>query len=158
MNFLKKAHNVQASISFSVKAVPTEQNGYIGIVEGSIYDEHGSITDFSTADAVSSDSTRPEDILNKAKESVAELLLQRAQPTYPSPAQHQAFPSPTKQDKAKSNGGGTKPASDKQKEVIISKCEKLRKNPDDICQNVCGKPLHKLRGQDAHEVIQSLIH
>ncbi len=158
MSFPQQRNHMHSSISFSVKEVPTKQNGLVGIVEGTVSDGNETITDFGVADATSSNSTQPGDILDKAKENVTDILLQREQSVAPTPAQRQSFPSSTRQDKAKSNGGGTKPASDKQIEMIISKCKKLRHNPDDICQEFCGKPLDKLRGQDAHEIIQKLLH
>ena len=57
---------------------------------------------------------------------------------------------------AKANGGGTKPASHKQKDLIVDMCSKRGKNPDAIASEQFGKPLDDLQGAEANTIIQML--
>lgn len=53
-------------------------------------------------------------------------------------------------------GGGTKPVSQKQRQVIETLCQQRGISPDSVYHDLCDRPLADLRGQDAHKVIQSL--
>ena len=55
------------------------------------------------------------------------------------------------------NGGGHKPISDKQKQLIYDKARKQYKNPDDIAWDHCGKPVGELTGSEANSLIRTLI-
>ncbi len=59
-------------------------------------------------------------------------------------------------DKSKFNGGGSKPASDKQINWIENSARKNGGSGDALAQEKFGKYIHQLTGSEAHELIGEL--
>ena len=59
-------------------------------------------------------------------------------------------------DKAKANGGGSKPATDKQKTFLINLCIAKAQDPEAMAQQMFGKSVNELQGQEANKIIQAL--
>ena len=75
--------------------------------------------------------------------------LQPAQiPTYPSNSART-----DSSDKSKMNGGGNKPISEKQLNLIKTRASQKDTDPESLAQNKFGKSLTKLNGSEAHEII-----
>jgi hypothetical protein len=53
-------------------------------------------------------------------------------------------------------GGGSKPASQKQQDVISKLCAKNNMDCKTFIQSTCGKEIHQLQGNEAHNLIQFL--
>ena len=56
-------------------------------------------------------------------------------------------------DKAKMNGGGNKPISEKQLNLIKTRASQKDTDADSLARNKFGKSLAKLSGSEAHEII-----
>ncbi len=167
MQYQRSAYNAQSNFIFTVREVPTPHNALVGVVEATICNGTQSITDFGIADVKSAGSNKPVDILQKARELAEHAVLQRQQiaqaaysPQYSqssNTASRHSFTAAQGSPMGKANGGGTKPASQKQKEMIEGKCREKGINPDDLSQELCQRSLNDLRGQDANIVIQHLV-
>lgn len=53
-------------------------------------------------------------------------------------------------------GGGTKPVSQKQRQVIETLYQQRGISPDSVYHDLCDRPLADLRGQDAHKMIPAV--
>ena len=59
-------------------------------------------------------------------------------------------------DKSSMNGGGNKPASEKQLNFLYSQASRAKENLEDIVRQKFGKDIGDLTGSEAHELIRSL--
>ncbi len=76
---------------------------------------------------------------------------------YPSQAtKRNQYNSNPMDDKSKFNGGGNKPASDKQINWIENSARKNGGSGDALAQEKFGKYIHQLTGSEAHELIGEL--
>lgn len=55
------------------------------------------------------------------------------------------------------NGGGNRPISEKQIDLIRNKAEKRNEDADKLAEQLYHKPLNGLTGAEAHSIIQKLI-
>ncbi len=150
MNDSSKQH-----ISFSLVQVPSQNNGHVAIVSAT----NAARADFGAADPSSAGTNNIEDILNLARERAAVRVLKHenlhTNVSLP-PTQGQSLQTQPPIPKEKNNGGGSKPASEKQRDMIAGQCRKRGIEPNELCHTVCNRPLHELQGQDAHAIIQHL--
>ncbi len=157
-------------ISFEVAQSPTQENEHLAIVNAVSPNRK----DFGTASAQSDATNNREQLIALARERALQNVSShqcsqnpiqpsptqtsnfapQSQPQYP--PQAQAYPH-YPEDKNKHNGGGNKPASEKQLDMIRGKCSRLRVSPDTVCREVCNRSLNELCGSEADAVIKSLM-
>ncbi len=150
------------SVSFTIEQIPSKENEQLAVVKVTVYSETIEISNFGTASAFSANTYDNESILNMAKQRAAELVHLTSTQVAPTVATTSIPISPSHQTssssfyKEKNNGGGSKPASEKQRDMIAGQCRKRGIEPNELCHTVCNRPLHELQGQDAHAIIQHL--
>lgn len=143
------------TMSFSITQMPSQENGGLAVVSATLSNGTMTRTDFGTAMGNNTDGrTNHEETINRARQQARERILQVCA------TQQQTMPLPTSSQEnhsvQKNVGGGSKPASDKQKKVIIDKCAKNGLNPEDISRKICQRSFEELQGQDAHKLMQHL--
>ena len=156
------------SMNTDILQIPSEQNKYHAVAKHTVTFKSGESYS-AIGSALPDDKTSSLDTLEKAQEfalrdafylahqarrKVANYgqqidSLQPAQiPTYPSnPARTDSI------DKSKMNGGGSKPISEKQLNLIKTRASQKDTDADSLARNKFGKSLAKLSGSEAHEII-----
>ena len=145
--------NASNSINVHVLQIPNDQNGKTAIVSASLVLPDGRVV----SDICSVSPCSPfenEDTLEIAKSRVLNAVKQKAEPNI----QHHQQPSTNaiQDDKSQFQGGGDKPATDKQIFLIQKLAEESGKNAEQLCVAKCGKSLSALTGRGADSVIKYL--
>lgn len=145
--------DVSNSISVHVLQLPNDKNEKIAIVSASIVMPDGRIV----SDVCSASPRSPfenEDTLEIAKNRVINVVKQKAE----SYIQNQQQPSRNaiQDDKSRFQGGGDKPATDKQIFLIQKLAEENGKEAKQLCLAKFGKSLSALMGREADLLIKSL--
>lgn len=141
------------SIAVHVLQIPTDQNGKTAIVSASLVMPDGRVIN----DVCSVSPRSPfenEDTLELAKNKVINAVKQKAEPYIKN---HQNISQNSSlDDKSKFQGGGDKPASDKQTYLIQKLSEEAGKNADQLSLAKFGKSLSELTGREADSLIKYL--
>lgn len=157
------------SISCKPLQVPSESNQHMAIVEASLKTDALEITEFGTASAASCNTNDFQVILDKARHNAQEHIqasYSQAIGTKPQEqiqSKHQESLPPLAgmnnsipTDTSKLNGGGNKPASSKQTDLIEKLAHKQHTSADTLSQSMYNKPLQDLTGAEADAVIKKL--
>lgn len=153
--------------TFKVKEIPNELNGMVGIVEASVKINNQQRTDFGVSSESSINSKDVSAILADAKQNAIQNIQNNPfrcdmlqdvshMNLLDSNDLKKASPIPRKYNKHKSRGGGNKPASQKQQDLIKNLCARKSLDPNDECAKMNAN-LKSLTGQQASDIIQSLI-
>ena len=141
------------SIAVHVLQIPTDQNGKTVIVSASLVMPDGRVIN----DVCSVSPRSPfenEDTLELAKNKVINAVKQKAEPYIKN--NQNISQNSSLDDKSKFQGGGDKPASDKQTYLIQKLSEEVGKNADQLCLAKFGKSLSELTGREADSLIKYL--
>lgn len=144
---------ISDAINVHLIQIPTDKNGNTAIVSANLV-----MTDGRVISDVCSISPRSpfekEDTLELAKKNVINSIKQKAEPYIKN---HQNISqNGFRDDKSNFQGGGDKPASQKQIFLIQKLSEKSGKNAEQICISTFEKQLSTLSGREAHSLIQYL--
>ena len=145
--------NISSEISTYVLQIPNDQNGNVAIVSASIVMPNGKvITDVASV-------YRPSilgggDPIETARKAVLESIGQKAKGCI----KDSTIPSQnvTQDDKNKFQGGGDKPASDKQISLIEKLSQEYGQYPERLSSSQFGKHLSALSGREADSLIKFL--
>lgn len=156
------------SMNTDILQIPSEQNKYHAVAKHTVTFKSGESYS-AIGSALPDDKTSSIDALEKAQEFAFQNAFDLArqsrrklgnysqqtdslQPTQPS-----TYPSNTARtdsmDKAKMNGGGNKPISEKQLNLIKTKASQKDTDAESLARNKFGKSLAMLSGSEAHEII-----
>ena len=141
------------SIAVHVLQIPNDQNSKTAIVSASLVMPDGRVIN----DACSVSPRSPfekEDTLELAKNKVINAIKQKAEPYIKN--NQNISQNASQDDKSKFQGGGDKPASDKQTYLIQKLSEEAGKNADQLCLAKFGKSLSELTGREADSLIKYL--
>lgn len=167
-NSLERSIKVQVkSTSSKPFQIPTESNQHMGIVEVSLKINNLKITDFGMASAASCNTNDPQVILDEARHNAQERVTQAAYSLFNPQENMQQKPpevlpslagmnNSTPVDASKMNGGGNKPASSKQTDLIEKLAHKQHTSADTVSQSMYNKLLQDLTGAEADAVIKKL--
>ena len=145
--------DVSNSIAVHVLQIPNDQNGNTAIVSASLVLPDGRVV--SDICSVSPRSTfEKKDTLEIAKNKVINAVKQKAEPCIQN--HQQPSRNTIQDDKSQFQGGGDKPATDKQIFLIQKLAEESGKNAEQLCVAKCGKSLSALTGRGADSVIKYL--
>ena len=145
--------HISNSIAVHVLQIPNDKNGRTAIVSASLV-----MTDGRVISDVCSEYPRSpfenEDTLEIAKNRVINAVKQKAE----SYIQNHQQPSRNaiQDDKSQFQGGGDKPATDKQIFLIQKLAEENGKDAKQLCLAKFGKSLSTLMGREADLLIKSL--
>ena len=144
---------ISDAINVQVLQLPNDKNGRTAIVSANII-----MTDGRVISDVCSESPRSpfenEDTHEQAKNQIINSIKQKAEPYIKN---HQQPPrNAIQDDKSQFQGGGDKPATDKQIFLIQKLAEESGKNAEQLCVAKCGKSLSALTGRGADSVIKYL--
>ena len=156
------------SMNTDILQIPSEQNKYHAVVKHTVTFKSGESYS-AIGSALPDDKTSSIDTLEKAQELAlcdAFYLAHQARRKVANygqqidslrPAQIPTYPSNSARtdsmDKAKMNGGGNKPISEKQLNLIKTRASQKDTDADSLARNKFGKSLAKLSGSEAHEII-----
>jgi len=145
--------NASNSINVHVLQIPNDQNSKTAIVSASLVMPDGRVV----SDVCSVSPRSPfekEDTLEIAKNKVINAVKQKAE----SYIQNHQQPSRNaiQDDKSQFQGGGDKPATDKQIFLIQKLAEENGKDAKQLCLAKFGKSLSALMGREADLLIKSL--
>ena len=156
------------SMNTDILQIPTEQNKYHAVAKHTVTFKSGESYS-AIGSTFSGDKTSSIDTLEKAQEfafqNAFDLARQarRIVPHYSQqtdslqPAQIPTYPSnparPDSIDKSKMNGGGNKPISEKQLNLIKTRASQKDTDAESLARNKFGKSLARLSGSEAHEMI-----
>lgn len=153
----------------TVEQVPAPDNGHTAICSVEVDTSRGKFSDFGVATPnIIGGSTDTGELLGEAANQGTRKALGMALVTHQVQPVLDITPAPLKQlpsngqqtqqnlNRRSSNGGGSKPASEKQVSWIQSLCLKGFVAPEAMAQKICGKPMAALTGSDANKMIQSL--
>ena len=145
--------NISDSITVHVLQIPNDQNGKTAIVSASLVMPDGRVV----SDVCSVSPRSPfenENTLELAKNRVINAVKQKAEPYIKN---HQNISQRDSQDdKSQFQGGGDKPATDKQIFLIQKLAEENGKDAKQLCLAKFGKSLSTLMGREADLLIKSL--
>lgn len=144
---------ISDAINVQVLQLPNDKNGRTAIVSANII-----MTDGRVISDVCSESPRSpfenEDTLELAKNKIINSIKQKAEPYIKN---HQNISQRDSQDdKSQFQGGGDKPATDKQIFLIQKLAEENGKDAKQLCLAKFGKSLSTLMGREADLLIKSL--
>lgn len=145
--------HISNSIAVHVLQIPNDQNGKNAIVSASLVLPDGRVV----SDICSVSPRSPfenEDTLELAKNKILNAVKQKAE----SYIQNHQQPSRNaiQDDKSQFQGGGDKPATDKQIFLIQKLAEENGKDAKQLCLAKFGKSLSALMGREADLLIKSL--
>lgn len=145
--------HISNSIAVHVLQIPNDKNGRTAIVSASLV-----MTDGRVISDVCSEYPRSpfenEDTLEIAKNRVINSIKQKAEPYIKN---HQnSSQRGSQDDKSQFQGGGDKPATDKQIFLIQKLAEENGKDAKQLCLAKFGKSLSALMGREADLLIKSL--
>ena len=144
---------ISDAINVQVLQLPNDKNGRTAIVSANII-----MTDGRVISDVCSESPRSpfenEDTLELAKNKIINSIKQKAEPYIKN---HQnSSQRGSQDDKSQFQGGGDKPATDKQIFLIQKLAEENGKDAKQLCLAKFGKSLSTLMGREADLLIKSL--
>ena len=159
------------SLNIEVLQIPSDQNKYHAVAKQTVIFKTGE--SYSAIGSAFPNSNIPGfDTLKKAQELAMEKVLNLAQQVRKNtpysnqqvesshPSEIASSPSNTPRvdgiDKSKWNGGGNKPITQRQIDLIKRRAEECHTNADDLVRHKFGKSLPMLNGSEANEVIQHL--
>ena len=145
--------NISDSITVHVLQIPNDQNGKTAIVSASLVMPDGRVV----SDVCSVSPRSPfekEDTLEIAKNKVINAVKQKAEPCIQN--HQQPSRNAIQDDKSQFQGGGDKPATDKQIFLIQKLAEENGKDAKQLCLAKFGKSLSALMGWEADLLIKSL--
>ena len=156
------------SMNTDILQIPSEQNKYHAVAKHTVTFKSGESYS-AIGSALPDDKTSSIDALEKAQEFAFQNafdLARQARRIVPhhgqqtdslQPAQTPTYPSNTARtdsmDKAKMNGGGNKPISERQLNLIKTKASQKDTDAESLARNKFGKSLARLSGSEAHEMI-----
>jgi len=150
-------------INSTINQIPSPTNGHAAIVTSAVVTEYGSFSGIgaATPEAVNG-STHPQDLLDRAWQE--SLLRSAGMASTSLPCAQKVIDVPTSLPPSKAavpaqqrmNGGGGKPASEKQMNLINTLCVKQFVSPEEMASTLCNKPLEQLTGADANKIIQTM--
>ena len=159
------------NVSSTLTQAPTTANNHTAVATSSVETQGLSITEFGVANPASAGTDDTKTIIEAARlESqqrvifLAGQIAQQLPVSSPKPMRDitpegSVFDGgrrPLPKGISLGNGGGDRPASLKQRQLIEGICQQRGITPDQLCNDLCNRPLVELRGQDAHKVIQTL--
>ena len=156
------------SMNTDILQIPSEQNQFHAVAKHTVSFKSGESYS-AIGSALPDDKTSSTDTLEKAQEFAFQNafdLARQARRIVPhyiqqtdslQPAQTPTYPSnsarPDSIDKSKMNGGGSKPISEKQLNLIKTRASQKDTDAESLARNRFGKSLTKLSGSEAHEMI-----
>ena len=144
---------ISDAINVQVLQLPNDKNGNTAIVSATIVMPDGRVV----SDVCSVSPRSPfenEDTLELAKNKIINSIKQKAEPYIKN---HQNISQRDSQDdKSQFQGGGDKPATDKQIFLIQKLAEENGKDAKQLCLAKFGKSLSTLMGREADLLIKSL--
>ncbi|MDL2314408.1 hypothetical protein LJC36_05455 [Desulfovibrio sp. OttesenSCG-928-C14] len=161
-------------IETTVIQVPSPANKHAAVCHTKVVTKDGrTVADFGTSEQAESSSV--EEALNKAKEKALDAVLRSISSLAQADSYHAksgndsgwsdapVLPSNVAQRGSTAskvagakNGGGTKPASQKQLDYLNSLCKKNGKNVEQIARSEFGKTAGELQGREVDRLIKSL--
>lgn len=159
------------SMHTDILQIPTEQNNYHAVAKHTVTFKSGESYS-AIGSALPDDKTSSIDTLEKAQEFAFQNAFHLAhqarrklgnyeqQIDSLQPPKNTTYSSKTARpdaiDKSKMNGGGNKPATDKQIELIKSRAEKNNTDANELVYKKFGKHISQITGSEANDVIRIL--